>query len=306
LAFVLAVGFADYAASQVAKPSTNAVPKAHDPPDPFAALNDASRIAYKLAKDVALAKAGPVIFVDGDDLILRRGTERTKARFIPDVYHVIKTVSHVPLAIDVTLAAHVDEHPLAEEVLKDFREYRGLLPPVMERIATTGLDAEVREREKLILAECSGFLDSLIERRECSTAERMAFARRMWPRITMNAESAARAALDSLHHQVGLWKGQLSADEWNRLTVVVMGSQMPRKGNLAVQYFARLLGEPGEGRRIVYAEALFDEPRALNLLATRIVDTQVGVDFFGDPLRMHRDLLSDAAEDYLPILVDKP
>ena len=54
------------------------------------------------------------------------------------------------------------------------------------------------------------------------------------------------------------------------------------------------------------SDFLFDEPRALDLLATRLVDTQVGIDFFNDPLRMHRDLLSDAAQDYLPILIDKP
>src|SRR3954462_7953833 len=51
--------------------------------------------------------------------------------------------------------------------------------------------------------------------------------------------------------------------EWERLTVVVMGRQLPRRDNLAVRYFAPLLGEPGEGRRIVYAESLFDDPKAL-------------------------------------------
>ena len=76
----------------------------------------------------------------------------------------------------------------------------------------------------------------------------------------MNAESAGLAALDSLHRQVSLWKARLSSEEWNTLTIVVMGTQLPRKDNMAVQYFARLLGEPGEGRRIVYAELLFDEP----------------------------------------------
>jgi hypothetical protein len=85
-----------------------------------------------------------------------------------------------------------------------------------------------------------------------------------------------------------------------------MGPQLPRKDNLAVQYFARLLGEPGEGRRIVYAESLFDEPEALDLLATHLVDTQVGLDFFDDPMRMHRDLLGDAAREYLPHLLGKP
>ena len=306
LAFATGLGLTAFAASQIAEPAVKISANAQQPPDPFTTLNDASRIAYRLAKDAALARNGPVVFVEGDDLVLKRGAERTKVRFIPDTFHVMKAVSHVALAIDVTLAAHSDEHPLGDEVLKDLREYRGLLPPVVENLATSGLDGENRERQNTILAECAAFLDSVIERRAGSPADRVAFARRMWPLVTTNAGSAARIALDSLHRHVSLWKRQLPPEEWNKLTVVVMGTQLPRKGNMAVQYFARLLGEPGEGRRIVYAEALFDEQRALDLLATRLVDTQVGIDFFNDPLRMHRDLLCDPAHDYIPILIDKP
>jgi hypothetical protein len=304
----MGLGLAAFATAQIAgpAPAVKVSARVQDSPDPFATLNDASRMAYRLAKDVALARTGPVIFVEGDDLVLKRGAERSKVRFIPGTYHVMKAISHVVLAIDVTLAAHADEHPLGDEVLKDLRKYRGLIPPVVEGLATSGLDDESQDRQKVILAESTVFLDSVIERRDCSHADRVAFVQRMWPLIKTNSEFAARSALDSLHRQVGLWKKELSAEEWNRLMVVVMGTQLPRKGNLAVQYFARLLGEPGEGRRIVYAEALFDETRALDLLATRLVDTQVGIDFFNDPLRMHRDLLSDAAQDYIPILIDKP
>jgi hypothetical protein len=89
-------------------------------------------------------------------------------------------------------------------------------------------------------------------------------------------------------------------------SVVILGSAAPRKGSLTVQYFARLLGEPGEGARIVYAESIRDESKALDLMATWAVDTGIGVDFFNDPLRMHRDLLADVAQDYLPLLVDRP
>ena len=54
-----------------------------------------------------------------------------------------------------------------------------------------------------------------------------------------------------------------------------------------MQYFARLLGEPGEGQR------------ALDLLGTRRVDAGLGAAFFGDPARLHRDLLGDAAKGAL-------
>ena len=44
--------------------------------------------------------------------------------------------------------------------------------------------------------------------------------------------------------------------------MLILGSALPRKNNLATQYFARLLGEPGEGPRIIYTESIFEEPRA--------------------------------------------
>ena len=121
-----------------------------------------------------------------------------------------------------------------------------------------------------------------------------------------NVAEAARAELDALHRQVGAWKSQMTEEEWKGVSVVILGSPMPRKENVAVQYFARILGEPGEGRRITFAESIRDESKALDLMATRTLDTGIGVDFFNDPLRMHRDLLSDAAKDYLPLLIDRP
>ena len=98
----------------------------------------------------------------------------------------------------------------------------------------------------------------------------------------------------------------MTPDEWKALKVVILGSALPRKQSLTVQYFARLLGEPGEGPRIIYAESIRDEATALDQMATRALDTTIGADFFNDPTRMHRDLLSDAAHDYLPLLIDRP
>jgi hypothetical protein len=121
-----------------------------------------------------------------------------------------------------------------------------------------------------------------------------------------NANDAARAILVSLHHQVMAWKAELRESEWSKLTVLVVGRRLPRKDNLAVQYFSRLLGQTGEGERIIYAEGVGDEPRALDSLATQRVDTQVAIDFFNNPQAMSRDLLGDAAREYLPQLLAKP
>ena len=84
--------------------------------------------------------------------------------------------------------------------------------------------------------------------------------------------------------------------------VVIPGSSLARKDFVAVQYFAKLLGERGEGRRIIFAESRWDESQELQLLGTHILDTEVGVAFFNDPWRMQRDLLASAADSYLDSL----
>jgi hypothetical protein len=95
------------------------------------------------------------------------------------------------------------------------------------------------------------------------------------------------------------FKKEWTTEEWNRFCVVIQGAAMPRKESLATQYFAKLLGQPGEGRRIVYAESLYEEHKALNLLGTVEFDGGLSISFFNDPDRMYRDLLADATREIL-------
>jgi hypothetical protein len=284
--------------AQVANPTTASTT------DPLQTLNNASRVFYAQAKATALEHHGPVIIVVGDDLVLRNGKTRVQVRVIPEVYHTLKAIAHVPMAIDVALAAHFEEKSLSDEFIQELRDYRDLLPAAETRLAKAGLNPEQLDRQKAILASCTEFLDSVIAKRQCTDAERTAFTRRMNPLVMANAAAAAREQLNALHRQVSQWTSGMNLDEWDHLTILIIGRQLPRKGNLAVQYFARLLGAKGEGQRIIYAEGLAEEPRALDLLATHLVDTQIAKDFFNDLERMNRDLLSDVARDYLPLLID--
>jgi len=49
----------------------------------------------------------------------------------------------------------------------------------------------------------------------------------------------------------------------------------------------------------VFAESLSEEPRQLDLLGTHLLDRSIGEAFFGEFMRMHRDVLADAGRDYL-------
>ena len=101
------------------------------------------------------------------------------------------------------------------------------------------------------------------------------------------------------------WRQEMSAEEWSQLRVVVVEAPQARRLDLGLEYFARLLDEPVEGGRIIFAESLDmseGEPWALDHVAKQELDTAVAAAFFDDPKRLDRDILGDAAIAYLNTL----
>jgi len=266
--------------------------------DPLIGLGQAFREAYASCRQRLVNRSGPVILVEGDNLVLLYDGNRRETKVIPDVYHTLKAVSHVPLAMYVMLVAREDA-PLDKECLDGLRAYRELVVQAEPSLKGRGLSQDVLLRQQEIIRAALAFLDSALDKKLVGADELRKFTRDLGSKLLANAADAAQAQLDALDKQVRDWRAGLPAEEWKKLHVVVMGSALPRQGNLAVQYFAHLLDEKGEGRRIVYAEALFEETRAVNLLGTHLLDTRIGSSFFNDAERMHRDLLADAAREYL-------
>lgn len=272
--------------------SAAAPPKA----DPLLDLNRSFRAAYAKAKKSALAAKGPVILVEGDTLVLLHKGMRPEASIIPELYTVLKEVAHVPLAIYLMLPAGGE---ISEDRLGELRDFRAQMTSGRQALASHALDPEIRKRQEKIFADSEQFLDAVLAKRKIGAKELNEFAGKMRLLLQANMADAAKAELDSLDRQTRLWRAQLNPEEWKQLRVLILGSALPRKNNLATQYFARLLGEAGEGPRIIYTESIFEEPRALDLLGRHLVDTDLGQAFFNDPRRMMRDLLGDAAAEYL-------
>ena len=100
----------------------------------------------------------------------------------------------------------------------------------------------------------------------------------------------------------------MSSSEWAALKVVICSSHQPRNAELVSQYFRRILNEkaiPGAlgEDKIIYAESVFSEKKALSLLARHTIDQKAGQAFFSDRFRLQKDLLSDATSEYLDELL---
>ncbi len=267
------------------------------------ALNNAFRAAYGDARSRVLKSSGPTLIVNGDNFALLRQGRRVEANVGTPIYDPIKTIAHIPLAIYVTLTP--GDGAVDDDRLKTLAGLRELIPPAEASLDALKLSAATLARQKQIVAASLTFLDDVAGRGKFARSLLLAFTRRMAPLVMENVTEATRAQLDATHTLVSAWRSDLSPQEWNQLHVLIIGPHMPRENLVVTQYFLRLLQEPSEGRRVVYAESLWEEPQALDLLGTHLLDGSVGEAFFSDYMRMHRDLLGDAASQYLPRLLPK-
>ena len=272
-------------------------------PPALTALNNAFRTAYADAKTRVLASSGPTLIVNGDNFTLLQKGRHVEANVGVGIYDPLKTIAHIPLAIYVTLTPA--EGAVDDDRLKTLVGLRELIPPAEASLDTLKLSAPTLTRQKRIVAASLAFLNDVADRRKFARSQLLAFTRRMAPLLMENVIEATHAQLDATHAQVSAWRRDLSPQQWNQLHVLIIGPHMPREDLVVTQYFLRLLHEPREGRRVVYAESLWEEPKALDLLGTHLLDGSVGEAFFGDYMRMHRDLLGDAASQYLLRLLPK-
>lgn len=272
-------------------------------PDPFEAVDLTFRAAYAQGRAETLRKLDPIVIVQLDQLVLLRGGKRTEANAIPPLYHQLKAVAHVALGVHVALSPF-GSGPIPAERLALLETLRNEADRADAAVDRAGFRPDHRERQHLILRNSIAFLDDVRARGRCERTDLLAFTRRMGPLVLANGGDAARLQIDAYHEIVSAWRRSMPDADWRRVRVLVIGSQMPRKHNVAVLYFAKLLGLSGESRRLVFAEDLRgegDEP-ALNLLATHQLDRGIGTAFFDDPERMEIDLLGNAAANYLDTL----
>jgi hypothetical protein len=266
-------------------------------PDPLlVTLNGAFRAAYARTRKEQVAATDPILLEAAGRLMLVHNGKRTEVDYMPKQYHELKAVSHIPLALHVMLLGKSD---LDDDQLAALAAYRAKVVAAEKTLKERGFEPALLEKLEKMIADSVAFLDRVYKDRKVAAEALTAFSREMGKQQEPLITTAAQVQLDALDGQVKKFRKELTDDEWKRLKVVVVGSAMPRKEHLAVQYFARLLGVPGEGPRIIYAEGLWDDDKALALLGTHVLDGQIGAAFFNDDRRMMRDLLGDAAREYL-------
>ncbi len=261
------------------------------------AMNREFRAAYGLARAGIIDDFGPVILFDGESMTLRRGKARAVVELKFPQYDRLKTVAHLPFSVYLLL--YPAEGTIPDKRLANLRRLLARAEAAYPTLGRQGFSPAQVERSEAIFALSFAQIKRALDAKTCSAAQATEFARTAAPLCLAHAADAAANQIDVMHAQVAAWRNDIPPADWAKLRVVVQGGPMPRRDNIAVQYFAKLLGVSGECNRLVYHESVYDEAKSMTFLGAHQLDADAARAFFNDPTRLKRDLLCDGAAAYL-------
>ncbi|MBS2004422.1 MAG: hypothetical protein JST44_23135 [Cyanobacteria bacterium SZAS LIN-5] len=278
---------------------------AHQPttekPLAFHEVNQQLLTNYSAAKSELRKKLGAIVICMDNSLTLIRDGKRESIPFIKPHYTGLKEVAHITLGTFVLLVNHTDEE-LSESSIAKLKEYRTAIEKASDAVATDeAIEPQEQERQRALIKQTVSFLTRAIESKRVSADELKKYARSTSEPDLKNAYTAVASQMVSMDKTMAKWRKEMTPQEWNNMYVFIATLHMPRQELIAYQYFARLLNQSQEGDRVIVGESpgTMTEEQGIDLVLTHILDKQVAIQFFNDPWRMHRDLLSEAGKKWL-------
>ncbi len=267
----------------------------------FSDVNESVLENYAHAKDEIRQSLGPIIICTSDSVSLLKGKDKTTIVFISPRYTGLKQIAHITLGAFVLLANHTDRK-LSTETIDRLAKFRASIEKAAPRIKEEeGLQPGDQSRQQEIINMTLSFLSTAIDEKRVSHDNLLKYAHSCAEQDLENAYEAAGSQITAIDDAINTWHKEMTAEEWNKLHVIIWTTHMPRQDLLSYQYFARLLNQTAEGSQIIVAESASpgDDEQAIDLLLTHILDKKIAEEFFQDQWRMHRDLLSDGAKEWL-------
>lgn len=273
--------------------------------DPLGDLNQLFLDAYT-ARRVAVAQAtSPFIIASGSTFVLHRNGQQQTIHIIPEIYHALKDVAHVPFTIHLLLSPTAkDDGALTDAQAGQLSILLRKIEAAHKALPTGGFTPEELARQDQILSASEAIVSAILQVKRVDRPSLIAFEKKMGPLMMLNSNAAACYQIHRIHPQMMQWKDAMTSSEWDRLMVVIRSGHQPRYQNVITQYFHWLFGDqgtswsyPGESFRVIYAESLGPKEDAGDELATVLMDADAGAAFFQDPWRMSEDILSKGAAE---------
>jgi len=293
---------------------------------------------YGAAKKDAISRVGPVIVSGFSEMLLVWDGRRELVTSYDETTANLKFMAHTGLAIDLLVTPYVapntedgkdgsDVLVLPEPQRVAMKTYQTTLGLARARLDVVDFTPEQRERQKRIVQSGDAIAEALASEKGMARAEYDALLKETQRLAMANVDDAASRMLTNMNDYIIAWR-DLLGPAWKDLRVIVCGAHQIKNGYLPSQYFEHLFHGPSTDYRTQVCDGgcrfgdenaagqnimddrvprlLFmegsprpDADRALDFLATHIVDAQMGEKLFADSRRLHRDVLADASSRVL-------
>jgi hypothetical protein len=283
----------------------NSLAQTGPPPIPPGPLGDVDTLFLNeyVARIDDITQVHPLyVEVSGNNLILHRNGQEESKRVIPDIYHALKDVSHVPFLLYLRLVPLSSNEQLSETEIAGLETLSAKISAARDALSTGGFHYVQTKREQRIIDSSIALLRSTVVAKRIPHSTLESFTRSMAPLLLENSDDAACYVIQGMHAQMMEWKSSMTSNEWDRLVVINPGVLQPRYRSLATQYFGWLFrapaprwAYPGENERVIYSEFLHPHRDSGELLASIRIDADASTAFFGNKWRLSEDLLSDGA-----------
>jgi hypothetical protein len=258
----------------------------------------------------------PYVVVSGSNLILHwgagSGKEPDEEKGIPDTYHALKDIAHVPFSVYLLLTSVENGFVTLDQQKTVLTTLKGRIEAAESSLDSKYFVKDQIDRQKRILEASEGLVVAALNNGHTSEATLSAFASEMGPLMLQNAWDAGCEQIKTTHAQMMEWKKDLTEEQWANLRVVNLARHQARYRNAATQYFHWLFGDnspawgyPGESMRVIVAETLGKDGTSIDELTTVEIDANASQSFFKDRWRMSEDILSNGAAACIARLSDK-
>lgn len=261
-------------------------------------LDSEMRIHYAEALRVIAAELSPVIHAqfdeEGGTYIMRRNGELTIGKPVPELYKLLKSISHTALGVYSCIAPSLHE-PGHYDWHKGLREFHQYLVAALEALPESDIPADLMRNCVAILTEGVRYTGETLEKDRVDLAEYAAYAHRVAPYLKPNVEAAAALQVDAFEAMLQQWRAEMGEEEWNRMYVVVTCAWAMRRENVHFQIFEHMMGKETVNQRLIIAEGFNDTAQAFELLGRIVLDRGVSKLVFEDPLRLDVELMGEGA-----------
>lgn len=232
----------------------------------------------------------------GSMTLMPPGEEPIKADPVPQIYTLVKSVSHSSMAIYQLIAPYL-ANPGDTSWRAPMAGYLAQIEAANATLANLDVPDNIRKRLGKMMDKEIAFMQQCLKTGTFSLADLESFAHSVEPDIVKNVALAAKTQVSHWETVLTNWKAKLG-DRWDQTYAITNTLYVTRQNNVLFTILAQFMGKEAIDDRLLLVgttDFTTTQEKLLDVLTRIVADRAVGKVFFRNYYLMDAELLGGAA-----------